>query len=234
MTSQRMIKLNRSWVISDAFRRFFLYISTSIDFPSKNKTLRKKRQNSKNLEVLRRVPAQFEPERGDFPRPKKSFQMGGDNDKSSSSLTGNSASDTELAKLSKAKETVDKVASKIRAPGSSPLNANIDFTVHTLETGEKVHTTERICKGMHAMRFQKLIYARVESEGPATFIPTDEQFFSKKDPSKPDLDFLRNHFLREGRLSQEQALYIIKKATAILKAEETLLELESPLTGKIC
>jgi hypothetical protein len=28
-------------------------------------------------------------------------------------------------------------------------------------------------------------------------------------------------------------LYILKKTTAILKSEETLLELESPLTGKI-
>jgi serine/threonine-protein phosphatase 2B catalytic subunit len=71
-----------------------------------------------------------------------------------------------------------------------------------------------------------------ESEAPATFVPTDEQFWSKKDSSKPDLDFIKNHFLREGRLSNEQALAILKKGTAILKTEETLLDLESPLTGK--
>ena len=70
-----------------------------------------------------------------------------------------------------------------------------------------------------------------EGQAPASSIPTDEEFYSKKDPTKPDLEFLKNHFLREGRLSIDQALYIMKKATAVLKAEETLLELESPLTG---
>ena len=70
-----------------------------------------------------------------------------------------------------------------------------------------------------------------DGQPPASFIPTDDQFYSKKDPTKPDLVFLKNHFLREGRLSIDQALYIIKKATAILKSEPTLLDLESPLTG---
>jgi hypothetical protein len=72
----------------------------------------------------------------------------------------------------------------------------------------------------------------IESDGPAVAIPTDAEFYSKKDPKKPDLEFLKNHFLREGRLSIEQALFILKSGTAILKSEETLLDLESPLTGK--
>jgi serine/threonine-protein phosphatase 2B catalytic subunit len=121
-------------------------------------------------------------------------------------------------------EKIDKIASKI---SSSPLSkTGQDFTAFTLESGEKVKTTERICKGIIISLIQ-------EGQAPACNIPTDEQFYSKKDPTKPDLEFLKNHFLREGRLSIEQALYILKKGTAILKAEETLLELESPLTGII-
>ena len=81
------------------------------------------------------------------------------------------------------------------------------------------------------VKVNPLIFISLEEQPPASFIPTDEQFYSKKDPTKPDLEFMKNHFLREGRLSIEQALYILKKGTAILKAEETLLELESPLTG---
>lgn len=41
--------------------------------------------------------------------------------------------------------------------------------------------------------------------------PTDDQFWSKADPSKPDIAFLKNHFYREGRLTEEQALWILEK-----------------------
>jgi serine/threonine-protein phosphatase 2B catalytic subunit len=61
--------------------------------------------------------------------------------------------------------------------------------------------------------------------------PTDEQFFSSADPTKPDIAFLKNHFYREGRLKEEQALYILDKATAILKSESNLLEVDAPITG---
>jgi serine/threonine-protein phosphatase 2B catalytic subunit len=43
------------------------------------------------------------------------------------------------------------------------------------------------------------------------FLPTSEQFFSSVDPTKPDIAFLKNHFYREGRLTEEQALYILEK-----------------------
>lgn len=43
------------------------------------------------------------------------------------------------------------------------------------------------------------------------YVPTDDQFWSKADRSKPDIAFLKNHFYREGRLTEEQALYILQK-----------------------
>ena len=62
-------------------------------------------------------------------------------------------------------------------------------------------------------------------------IPTTEQFFSKEDPAKPDVNFLKNHFYREGRLSEEQGLYILEKATDILKQEPNLISVDAPVTG---
>lgn len=43
------------------------------------------------------------------------------------------------------------------------------------------------------------------------FLPTDEQFYSAADPTKPDIAFLKNHFYREGRLTEEQALFILSR-----------------------
>ncbi len=48
-------------------------------------------------------------------------------------------------------------------------------------------------------------------QAPAMFLPTSEQFFSSADPTKPDIAFLKNHFYREGRLTEEQALFILEK-----------------------
>lgn len=62
-------------------------------------------------------------------------------------------------------------------------------------------------------------------------VPTDAQFFSREDPSKPDIAFLKNHFYREGRLTEDQAIYILDKATEIIRNEPTLLSLNAPITG---
>lgn len=61
--------------------------------------------------------------------------------------------------------------------------------------------------------------------------PTDAEFFSKTDPSKPDIAFLKNHFYREGRLTEDQAMYILDKASEILRSEPNLLEIDAPITG---
>lgn len=62
-------------------------------------------------------------------------------------------------------------------------------------------------------------------------IPTDDQFFSKTEKGKPDVAFLKNHFYREGRIKEEHALYILEKATRLLRAESNVLTVDSPVTG---
>ncbi|KAJ3008168.1 UNVERIFIED_CONTAM: 3',5'-cyclic-nucleotide phosphodiesterase (PDEase) (3':5'-CNP) [Siphonaria sp. JEL0065] len=108
---------------------------------------------------------------------------------------------------------VDQLAKAIK-PKNGPRK-DIDFTVHYLDTGEKVSTRERITKDV---------------EAPAVFLPTSSQYFSSKDATKPDLAFLKSHFLKEGRLTEEQALLIIQKGTEILKKEPTLLDVAAPIT----
>ena len=60
--------------------------------------------------------------------------------------------------------------------------------------------------------------------------PTDEQFWSPQDSRKPNLQFLKQHFCREGRLTEEQALSIIQAGTEVLKSEPNLLEMDAPIT----
>lgn len=60
--------------------------------------------------------------------------------------------------------------------------------------------------------------------------PTNDQFWSPNDRSKPNLAFLKQHFGREGRLTEEQALWIINEGAKVLKAEPNLLEMDAPIT----
>lgn len=102
------------------------------------------------------------------------------------------------------------------ASGNTSMDVpEIDFTQHQLETGEFVSTHERIVKDVQA---------------PAMHPPTDEQFYSSQDPTKPDIAFLKNHFYREGRLTEEQALFILEKGGEVLRQEPNLLEVDAPIT----
>ena len=62
-------------------------------------------------------------------------------------------------------------------------------------------------------------------------IPTDDVFFSKTEKGKPDVEFLKNHFYRQGRIKEEHALYIIDKATELLQVEPNVLTVDAPVTG---
>ncbi|KAF8632149.1 hypothetical protein AX17_004891 [Amanita inopinata Kibby_2008] len=94
---------------------------------------------------------------------------------------------------------------------------SIDFTQHTLEDGNVVNTQERVVKDVQA---------------PAMFKPSPEQFYNRRgqDRTKPDIAFLKNHFYREGRLTEEQALWIIEQGTELLRKESNVLDVEAPIT----
>ena len=64
-----------------------------------------------------------------------------------------------------------------------------------------------------------------------TTIPTDDVFFSKTEEGKPDVEFLKDHLFRQGRIKEEHALYIIDKATQLLRAEPNVLNVDTPVTG---
>lgn len=70
---------------------------------------------------------------------------------------------------------------------------------------------------------------------PAAFVPTDEQLFMNDayGRRRPNPDFLREHFLREGRLTLEQALTILRQTTDLLAAEPNILNVRSPVTGAL-
>lgn len=67
-------------------------------------------------------------------------------------------------------------------------------------------------------------------QAPAFHPPTEEQFLSPQDRTKPNLQFLKQHFYREGRLTEDQALWILRKGTEVLKSEPNLLEMDAPIT----
>ncbi|KAI9748064.1 MAG: 3',5'-cyclic-nucleotide phosphodiesterase (PDEase) (3':5'-CNP) [Lichina confinis] len=112
-------------------------------------------------------------------------------------------------------ETNVQLDNAIRALHQKKPAPEIDFTLHTMEDGTQVSTLDRVCKDVQA---------------PAFNTPSDEQLRSPQDSSKPNLQFLKQHLYREGRLTEEQALWIIESGSEILKSEPNLLEMDAPIT----
>ncbi|KAF5340295.1 hypothetical protein D9611_007868 [Ephemerocybe angulata] len=110
---------------------------------------------------------------------------------------------------------IERAIEKIRTQGQQI--PEIDFTQHTLDDGNVISTQERVVKDVQA---------------PAMFKPSPEQFFNQKgqDRSKPDIAFLKNHFYREGRLTEDQALWILEKGTELLRKEPNVLSVDAPIT----
>lgn len=69
---------------------------------------------------------------------------------------------------------------------------------------------------------------------PATNKPKDDEFFAydRNGAPIPNLDFIREHFLAEGKLTEQQAIYILDRATDLLSREPNLLPVPSPVTGE--
>ncbi|KAG6889554.1 hypothetical protein C0995_016681 [Termitomyces sp. Mi166 len=66
---------------------------------------------------------------------------------------------------------------------------------------------------------------------PAANKPTDAEFFRVAGGErKANPFFLKDHFFREGRLTEEQALFIVERATELLSKEPNLVDVKSPVT----
>jgi len=69
---------------------------------------------------------------------------------------------------------------------------------------------------------------------PATNRPKEQEFFTydRNGAVIPNLDYIRGHFHAEGRLTEQQAIYILERATDLLSREPNLLPVPSPVTGE--
>ncbi|KAI8075131.1 serine/threonine-protein phosphatase 2B catalytic subunit A1 [Gongronella butleri] len=112
-----------------------------------------------------------------------------------------------------AAKTTERIA--IQRPNKKKSTPRVDLTQYTLDNGSIVSTLDRIIQDVPA---------------PAVNVPTDEEFWDRERPGLPNVRFLKDHFYREGRLTEEQALYIIEKGTELLRAEPNLLEIDAPTT----
>ena len=96
----------------------------------------------------------------------------------------------------------------------------------------KISTTDRVMKGECQL---------VTGQGTSRYFEADVPHPATKklsvsevidgDTGKPLADVVMKHFVREGRLEEEAALVILTEATALLRAEDTMIDVEAPITG---
>ena len=67
---------------------------------------------------------------------------------------------------------------------------------------------------------------------PALHRPSDEDLFLVDGQRRLNHEYLKTHFVREGRLREQQALYIIEQATNVLSRERNLVSITSPVTSE--
>lgn len=51
---------------------------------------------------------------------------------------------------------------------------------------------------------------------------------------KPQPEVLKQHFIVEGRIEESAALRIIQEGATLLKTENTMIDIEAPVTGNGC
>ena len=75
-------------------------------------------------------------------------------------------------------------------------------------------------------------YVRCLPAPPTYRLTIADLFDAATGGGKPKLERLREHLFAEGRLEEDAALMIIERGEALLRAENNLIELEAPITGK--
>lgn len=88
-----------------------------------------------------------------------------------------------------------------------------DRTIYVTPDGDHLSTRKRLVESVPY---------------PASSIPSDEDLFDAS--GRPNLNFLKEHFFHEGRLSEKQVLRIIERGTQILAREPNLLHIDAPVT----
>ncbi|KAK6466001.1 Metallo-dependent phosphatase-like protein [Scheffersomyces coipomensis] len=106
-----------------------------------------------------------------------------------------------------------QIKNALDALNEQPANNNRRYDVYITESGEEKSTKERYMKDV---------------EYPVDYIPTEEQVFLPN--GLPNCDFIKNHFIRQGRLDIKHATKIIKAAGKILSQEPNLLHIPAPVT----
>ncbi|CCH61512.1 hypothetical protein TBLA_0E04600 [Henningerozyma blattae CBS 6284] len=120
---------------------------------------------------------------------------------------------SDLINMSKKNDPIIKVLEEKERINEPDRHAR-DLSIYTLEDGTTVSTKDRA----------------VKSVPPIAPVPArDDQVF---DPNTglPNHEFLREHFKREGRLTESQALKILDMATVCLSKEPNLLHVPAPVT----
>lgn len=74
-------------------------------------------------------------------------------------------------------------------------------------------------------------YVRCLPPPPTYRLTIADLFDTSTGGGKPKLDRLREHLLAEGRLEEDAALKIIECGEHLLRSENTLIDLEAPITG---
>ncbi|ODV94435.1 hypothetical protein PACTADRAFT_51273 [Pachysolen tannophilus NRRL Y-2460] len=89
-----------------------------------------------------------------------------------------------------------------------------DYSIFVTEDGEEVSTKERIVKTVPPVASKK---------------PSEEEVFDSK-TGLPRHEFLKEHFILEGRLQEDHVVRILDMARDVLAKEPNLLDVPSPVT----
>ncbi|KAK6456163.1 Metallo-dependent phosphatase-like protein [Scheffersomyces xylosifermentans] len=115
--------------------------------------------------------------------------------------------------MSQAVKNAAQISNALNALKQKSAPPQKDYSVYVTDEGQTIHTKERAVESVTP---------------PATFKPTDEQVFLPN--GLPNCAFLKDHFFKEGRLHEEQAIRIVRAATQLLSREPNLLRVPAPVT----